>query len=84
MTVNHETPPDKPRLRDRLRSRYSGQPAPPRSAKVIVEQGVGRIIGYELPDGTLVKVKPCCDNPVACEKDECWGPGPRKPWWSGP
>jgi hypothetical protein len=45
--------------------------------------GGARILGYELGDGTIVKLKECCENPVACEREECWAPWPRKPWWMG-
>jgi hypothetical protein len=72
-----------PRLRDRLRrSRYSG---PPRPAKLIVAQGTGRVVGYEMADGTTVKAgEPCCEDPRQCRSEECWAPWPpppKPPWW---
>jgi hypothetical protein len=31
--------------------------------KIIIQQGVGRIVGYELADGTIVKGRDCCERP---------------------
>jgi hypothetical protein len=65
--------PDRPRLRDRLRSlyedRFRERPAGP--VKMVVQQGAGRVIGYEI-DGEFVETKPCCDDPARCEREECW------------
>jgi hypothetical protein len=63
-----EVRPDKPR-----RSRYADAPHS-RDTKVVVADG--RIIGHELGDGTFVKLKDCCENPCACEREECWAPWP--------
>jgi len=64
---------DRPRLRDRLRSlyedRFRQQPAGP--VKIIVRQGEGRIIGYEI-DGKFVETKPCRDDPLRCDRPQCW------------
>jgi hypothetical protein len=64
---------ERPRLRDRLRSVFEErfeQPTGP--VKMIVRQGEGRILGYELPDGTFIEMKPCCDDPASCTREECW------------
>jgi hypothetical protein len=34
----------------------------------------GRIVGYEQADGTFVEAGPCCENPLYCERPECWKP----------
>jgi hypothetical protein len=44
--------------------------------------GVGRIVGYELEDGTIVKGGDCCERPWECHRPQCWHP-PAKPWWMG-
>ena len=56
----------------------------PRPPRILVEQVTGRIAGYELADGAIVKAMSCCDDPMACERPECWTPFPQKPWWMGP
>jgi hypothetical protein len=50
--------------------------------KIIIQQGVGRIAGYELADGTIVKGRDCCGRPWECHPPECWHPL-AKPWWMG-
>jgi hypothetical protein len=63
--------PDKSRVL--RRSRYADLPGP-RDTKIVVSDG--RIIGHELGDGTFVELADCCENPYACERDECWTPWP--------
>jgi hypothetical protein len=48
--------------------------APSRPVKVIVRHGEGRIVGYELADGTFVESGPCCRDPLHCERRQCWRP----------
>ena len=50
--------------RDRLRrSAYSERPDP-RETRIIVDQGIGAIVGYELADGTIVKAKELLREPA--------------------
>jgi hypothetical protein len=65
------------------RSRYA-DPPDPTPPKILVDQGRGVIVGYELADGTIVKAMPCCTDPLSCQREECWGPWPRRPWRMGP
>lgn len=53
-----------------------------RKPKRILVSG-GRIVGYELSDGTVVPPDNCCDDPLACEREECWKPRPW-PWPRAP
>jgi hypothetical protein len=70
----------RPEVPGRRRSRYSNRRAS-KPAKIFTAHG--RITGYELADGTVVKLKDCCENPYACEREECWAPwpSPKAPWW---
>jgi len=69
--------PDRPRLRDRLRSVYEERARPAAEPKVrwIVKQGEGRIVGLEI-DGRFEELPPCCEDPLTCERPECWRPFP--------
>ena len=42
----------------------------PRPRKIVVEDG--QIVATIDWRGTEVPIPPCCTNPVACEKPECW------------
>jgi hypothetical protein len=55
-------------LRSAARSVYEDR-AKPVEPKIIVAEG--RIVGYEI-DGQFVKAQPCCENPLECERPECW------------
>jgi len=59
------------------RSRHSRpEPGP---VKMIVAQGEGRIIGWEMPSGEFVPIgENCCEDPFACTK--CFGAP--EPWWA--
>jgi hypothetical protein len=52
------------RRRDPHPFRYTDLPDP-QPAKIVVEQGAGRILGYERSDGTFVAAgEPCCSDPT--------------------
>jgi hypothetical protein len=56
------------RRRDPHPFRYADLPDP-QSAKIVVEQGTGRVIGYERGDGTFVAAgSPCCSDPTLCQR----------------
>jgi hypothetical protein len=67
--------PGKPRLRNRARGifedRFREWPTGP--VKMVVQQGAGRIIGYEI-DREFVEARPCCSNRAECQRRECWRP----------
>lgn len=73
----------KPRLRDRLRSIYETRfaPSPSRLGRGrLVHIDGDRVVGVEV-DGTFYKVEPCCENPAACEREQCWRPWGSPGWW---
>jgi hypothetical protein len=82
-----EQPRETSGLRDRLRSVYErrfrsregpqvtdgrGRLLP--GVTMIVEQGAGRLVGFQTPDGRFVAAKSCCDDPSQCRRTECWIP----------
>ena len=52
---------DGPPVADRLRSLYENRS--PRSRSRLV-----------FANGRFVEVEPCCDQPLLCERSECWRP----------
>ena len=55
---------------------------PPSTESPTILVSHGRIVGYRLQDGTIVKLRDCCANPYACQREECWSPWPRQSAWS--
>ena len=86
MRIRREPKKDAARKAPGHRSRYS-LPDPPKAARIIVEQGAGKVVGYEMADGTVIKAgQPCCDDPTLCQRVECWSPWgvpttSRWRWW---
>jgi hypothetical protein len=60
-------------LRSAARSVYEDRAEPTEPPKILVSDG--HIVGYEI-DGQFVKAQPCCENPLECERPECWWPLP--------
>jgi hypothetical protein len=61
-------------LRSLYERRHPGSAVAER--KVVV--AAGEIIGIEVDDDFLPR-QPCCDDPLACERQECWRPWPFDP-----
>jgi hypothetical protein len=68
-TPGHPEPPPQGAAPKPGRSVYEDR-AESVEPKIIVAEG--RIVGYELSDGTFVEARPCCESPLECERDECW------------
>jgi hypothetical protein len=62
--------------RRRRRSVYESRFDRPSDVEVIVQQGLGRVVGFETDAGRFVEMPPCCSDPSKCEKEECWRPWP--------
>ena len=73
--------PAKPGKGPTARIRRSRHNRPePGQVKMVVAQGEGRILGWQMPSGEFVPLgKNCCQDPFACTK--CWGPVD-PPWWA--
>jgi hypothetical protein len=58
----------------RGRSAYEDRDSAVDRTVIVATNGprAGRIVGYELADGTFVEAKPCCENPLHCDRAECW------------
>jgi hypothetical protein len=66
-----DRPGDKPVKPLRRRSVYEDRP-PPARPKIIFTPTDG-LIGIEV-DGKLLPTGPCCEDPLYCDRRECWRP----------
>ena len=59
------------RIKRALRSVYEprdAEPVPPLTFRMIN----GRVVGAVDSSGRFFPEPPCCDDPIACDKPECW------------